>query len=121
MIGEDEKSKIKQGSLIGPGTHIDGQVVFSGELVVEGSVHGGVCGQSDQPSKLVISNQGRIDGEVRVAHLVVAGTINGQVTSSGTIEIRPSARVTADVYYKRFEMQRGSIVDGQLTHRPTEG
>jgi cytoskeletal protein CcmA (bactofilin family) len=120
LIRKDAQSKIKQGSLIGPGTHVAGQVFFGGELFVEGSVHGSVCALPDQPATLVISDQARIDGEVRVAHLVVAGTINGQVTSSQAIEFRPSARVTGDVYYRRIEMQRGSIVEGRLTHRSTE-
>jgi cytoskeletal protein CcmA (bactofilin family) len=120
VIGKDDKSKIKQGSIIGRGTHVVGQVVFSGELYVEGSVHGSVCALPDQVAKLVISDQGRIDGEVRVAHLVVAGTINGQVTCSRAIELRPSARVTADVYYRLLEMQRGSIVEGQLTPQSTD-
>lgn len=119
-MGKDEKSKIKQGSIIGPGMHIEGQVFFSGELYVQGSVHGSICALPDKPAKLVISDQARIDGEVRVAHMVVAGTINGQITSSEAIEFRPSARVTGDVYYKRLEMQRESIIEGQLTYQSTD-
>jgi len=117
VIREDDKSTIEQGSIIGPGTHVTGQILFSGKLYVEGSVHGSVCALADQPATLMISDQARIDGEVRVAHLVVAGTINGQVTSDQAIEFRPSARVTGDVYYRRMEMRRGSIVEGRLTHQ----
>jgi len=117
---KDDQSKIEQGSLIGPGTHVVGQVFYSGQLYVEGSVHGSVCALPDEPGTLVISDQARIDGEVRAAHLVVAGTINGQVTSDQAIEFRPSARVTGDVVYNRMEMQRGSIVEGRLTHLSTE-
>ncbi len=57
MIHKDDKSKIKQGSIIGPVTHIVGQVSFSGTLYVEGSVHGGVCAPSDQAATLVLSEQ----------------------------------------------------------------
>ncbi len=120
MIRKDDKSKIEQGSIIGPGTHITGQVIFSGKLYVEGSVHGGVYAPSDPAATLMISGQARIDGEVRVAHLVVAGTINGPVTSDQTIEFRPSAHVTGDVCYKRIDMQRGSIVSGRLTPQSIE-
>ena len=121
MIREDDKSNIKQGSIIGPGMHVTGQVFFSGTLYLEGSVHGGVCALSGQAATtLVISDQARIDGEVRVAHLVVAGTINGQVMSDQSIEFRPSARVTGDICYRRIELQRGSIVEGRLTHQSTD-
>ena len=117
---KDDKSDIKQGSIIGPGTHIDGQVFFSGKLTVEGSVHGSISALPDQAASLVISENARIDGAVRVTHLVVDGVINGQVTSDQAIEFRPSARVTGDVTYKRMELQRGAIVEGGLTHRSTE-
>jgi cytoskeletal protein CcmA (bactofilin family) len=120
VIRKDDKSKIKQGSIIGAGTHIDGQVLFSGTLYVEGRITGSVGAPSDQAATLVVSEQARIDGEVRVAHVVVAGTINGPVTSDQAIEFHPSAHVTGDVNYRRIEMHRGSIIEGQLTPQPTE-
>ncbi len=115
MIRKDDRSNIKQGSIIGPGTHIDGQVLFSGTLYVDGSIAGGVGAPSDQTATLVISEKARIDGEVRVSNLVVAGSITGPVTSNQAIEFRPSAHVTGDVNYRRIEMHRGSIIEGRLS------
>ena len=90
----DDKLKTKPDSFIGRGTHITGQVFFSGDLHVEGTVHGNVSALPGQPSALIVSERGRIEGDVQVAHLVVAGIVNGQVTSSDAIELHAGARVT---------------------------
>ena len=115
MIHKNQTSKMKQDSIIGLGMHIVGDVFFSGELYMEGSVQGCVCALPGQAASMVIGEQARIDGEVRVAQLRVDGTINGQVTSDLAIEFRANARVTADVVYRSIEMQRGAIVEGRLT------
>ena len=65
---------------------------------------------------LVISEQAKIEGDVRVAHLVVNGEICGQVYSSDLLELQPKARITGDVYYKALEMHGGAVVSGKLTH-----
>ncbi len=64
----------------------------------------------------MISEQARIEGEVRVAHLVVNGEITGQVHSSVLLELQPKARINGDVYYKTLEMHGGALVLGKLTH-----
>ena len=64
-------------SLIGATTRIEGNVIFSGGLRVDGMVRGNVGAIADQPATLVVSSDARIDGEVQAAHIVVNGTING--------------------------------------------
>jgi cytoskeletal protein CcmA (bactofilin family) len=65
---------------------------------------------------LVISEQAKVEGEVRVAHLVINGEIVGPVFSSELLELQPKARITGDVYYKALEMHGGALVAGKLTH-----
>jgi cytoskeletal protein CcmA (bactofilin family) len=57
-----------------------------------------------------------VEGEVRAAHLVVAGRINGPVMASELVELQPKARVNGDVFYRALEMHQGAIVEGRLTH-----
>ncbi len=110
------KSKSTIDSLIGLTTSIVGDVHFKGGLRIDGHVKGNVIADSAENSMLVISEQARIEGEVRVAHLVVNGEIRGPVYSSELLELQPKARITGDVYYKALEMHGGAIVSGKLTH-----
>ena len=114
MLGRKTKSTID--SLIGISTSIEGNVHFKGGLRIDGQVKGNVIADTEEPSMLVISENARVEGEVRVAHLVVNGEIVGPVHSSELLELQPRARITGDVYYKALEMHGGALVAGKLTH-----
>lgn len=106
-------------SLIGAGTKIEGNIVFGGGLRVDGEVRGNIDALEDQPSTLVISEHARIEGVIKVAHVVINGTVIGPVHASETLELQPNARVTGDVEYESLEMQQGAVVQGRLIHQGT--
>jgi cytoskeletal protein CcmA (bactofilin family) len=114
MFGRSSKSTID--SLIGMSTSIEGDVHFKGGLRIDGQVKGNVVADTTQPSMLVISEDAKVEGEVRVAHLVVNGEIVGPVYSTELLELQPKARITGDVHYKALEMHGGALVAGKLTH-----
>lgn len=116
MFGKSSKPQNRIDSLIGATTRIEGDVLFSGGLRVDGMVRGNVSALPEQPGTLVLSEHARIDGEVKVAHLVVNGTINGPVHAGETLELQAGARVRGDVHYKSIEMQQGAVVEGRLVH-----
>jgi cytoskeletal protein CcmA (bactofilin family) len=116
MFGKSSKPQNRIDSLIGATTRIEGNVLFSGGLRVDGMVRGNVSAMPDQLGTLVLSEHARIDGEVQVAHLVVNGTINGPVHALETLELQAGARVKGDVHYKSIEMQQGAVVEGRLVH-----
>lgn len=118
MFGRKAKSTID--SLIGASTIITGNVHFKGGLRIDGCVKGDVIAESDETSMLVISEHARVEGEVRVAHLLVNGEIVGPVFSSELLELQPKARITGDVNYKALEMHGGAVVSGKLTHQVDE-
>jgi len=114
MLGRKTKSTID--SLIGMSTTIEGNVHFTGGLRIDGHVKGNVIADNEEFSMLVISEFAKVEGEVRVSHLVVNGEITGPVYSSELLELQPKARITGDVYYKALEMHGGALVAGKLTH-----
>jgi cytoskeletal protein CcmA (bactofilin family) len=114
MFARNNKSTID--SLIGATTAIDGNVHFKGGLRIDGQIKGNVIAEAGSASMLVISEQARIEGEVRCAHLIVNGEINGPVYSSELLELQPKARITGDVSYKMLEMHGGAVVSGKLAH-----
>lgn len=114
MFGHKAKNTID--SLIGVSTKIEGNLFFKGGLRVDGHVKGNIVAEAGDTSMLVISEQAKVEGEIRVAHLVVNGEIIGAVYSSELLELQPKARITGDVHYKALEMHGGALVSGKLTH-----
>lgn len=107
-------------SLIGAGTTIEGNISFTGGLRVDGEIKGNVTAAAEQPSTLVVSEKARIDGEIRVSHLVVNGTINGPVFAAEFLELQSRSRLNGDVHYNTLEMQLGAVVEGRLVHKSSE-
>ncbi len=107
-------------SLIGQGTRIEGNVSFTGGLRVDGHIIGNVVGAGDQPSMIVISEQARIEGEIRVSHVVINGTVVGPVHALEYLELQGKGKVSGDVHYKKMEIQVGAVVEGNLVHRDSE-
>jgi cytoskeletal protein CcmA (bactofilin family) len=103
-------------TLIGAATIIEGDIEFSGGLRIDGTINGNVNEVSIQPSTLVVSEQGRVDGAISVSHATINGIVNGPVHATEYVELQAKARVTGDVRYKTLEMFVGAVVDGKLIH-----
>jgi len=117
---QSNKPQSRIDSLIGAGTRIEGNVTFVGGLRVDGEIAGNVTAADEQSSTLVVSEKARIDGEIRVSHLVVNGAINGPVHVAEFLELQAHSRVNGDIHYNTLEMHLGAVVDGRLVHRSSE-
>jgi cytoskeletal protein CcmA (bactofilin family) len=103
-------------SLIGAGMVVNGDVNFNGGLRIDGQVNGNVVASNGEPSTLVISEQAKVTGEIRVSHLVVNGTVNGPLVAIDYLELQAKARVAGDVTYKTLEMHVGAVIRGRLNN-----
>jgi len=104
-------------SLIADGNHLEGNVLFTDGLRVDGSVVGNIRSSEERNSILVISETGSVTGEIHADHVIINGTVRGPVYARQMLELQPKARIEGDVHYIALEMHQGAIVAGQL--RPT--
>jgi len=103
-------------TLIGRGTEIKGDIKFSGGLRIDGSVTGNIYAENDESSVLTLSEQGRIEGEIKVPNLIINGAITGNLYATKHVELAPKAKIKGNVYYHLLEMSMGAEVNGQLIH-----
>jgi cytoskeletal protein CcmA (bactofilin family) len=100
-------------SLVGEGTVVRGDMAFSDGLRIDGEVHGNVVASTAE-SLLVVSENARVHGEVKAAHVIINGEVVGPVHSTDLLELQPKARVTGDIRYELLEMHQGAMIDGEL-------
>ncbi len=105
-------------TLVGQGTEINGDLVFSGGLHVDGTIKGNVSVEEGGTALLILSEFGKIEGKVTVPNMVLNGEIIGDVYGSTRVELAPKARVKGSVYYNLIEMAIGAEVNGGLVHEP---
>jgi cytoskeletal protein CcmA (bactofilin family) len=103
-------------TIVGEGTEIEGDIRFCGGIHIDGKVMGDVSGTSEDGCALTLSQSGIVQGDLAVAHLVLDGTVIGDVRVSNRAELAPGARVEGDLYYDVLEMAEGAKVNGKLLH-----
>jgi cytoskeletal protein CcmA (bactofilin family) len=91
-----------------------GAVTFQDGLQVDGTVMGDVTAAPGQPSALIVTETGRIEGVVSADQVIIGGTVIGPVEARESLELLATAHVQGDVRYRTREMQPGAVIAGQL-------
>ena len=112
MFGKKAQPPIK--SLIAQGSRIDGNLMFTEGLRVDGEVVGDIRANAEQSSILVISESAVVQGEIHADHVIINGTVRGPVHATVLLELQPKARIEGDVHYKALEMHQGAMITGLL-------
>lgn len=112
MLGKKKQPPIK--SLIAQGTRIEGNVLFSDGLRIDGDVVGDIRASDDKPSILVISELASVKGQIHADHVIINGHVRGPVLAFNLLELQPKARIEGDVSYRALEMHQGATISGQL-------
>ena len=121
MFGSGKKhTAAKIDTIIGQHTVLTGDIHFSGGLHIDGKVKGCVIADAGTDSVLTVSEQGSVEGEVRVPDVILNGQVIGDVHATERVELAAHARVKGNVYYTLIEMAMGAEVNGSLVHRGQE-
>jgi cytoskeletal protein CcmA (bactofilin family) len=107
-------------TLIGQTAIINGDLVFSGGLHVDGTINGNVIAEEDSDALLILSKSGRINGDVKVPNMLLNGEIVGDVFGANRVELAADSRINGSVYYNLIEMAIGAEVNGGLIHETAE-
>jgi cytoskeletal protein CcmA (bactofilin family) len=118
MFGKGKKSGCSRiDTIVGQNTRLEGDVRFSGGLHIDGKIKGNIIAEPGAEAVLTLSEQGSVEGDVRVPNLVLNGAVVGDVHVSERLEMASHAKVTGDVFYHLLEMAMGAEVNGSLVHR----
>ncbi len=116
MFGRGSKPTTTIGILIGKSARVRGDVDFAGGLHLDGSVAGSVRAGGDCASMLSVSEEGCVEGSVEAAHVLLNGTVRGDIHASERLVLGPRAKVKGDVYYGVIEAALGAEIHGTLVH-----
>ncbi len=124
MIGKKsapEKPADSISTLIGADTEIEGDIRFSGGLRVDGKVVGRIQADGAGSSTLVVGESGKVEGDLRAAHVIIDGNVRGSIAAQGQIGLQAHALVTGDLSCRSIDMALGSRLNGKLICDPGRG
>lgn len=116
MLGGKKQKSEKGTTLVANNCQIEGDVLFSDELCIEGVVKGDIIAKEGAKAQVRVSDLGRVVGEIRAPSVIVNGKVFGDIHSDKHVELAARAEVKGNVYYNLIEMVMGSRVDGSLVH-----
>ena len=108
-VEQQKKATDTSLSTIAKGLNVSGEITGKGNVCIEGNFKGNItC------NKLIVGNEGSLDGRITADELIVYGKFKGEATAK-TVRLMNSAIVTGDVYHDILEVAAGAKVDGRYS------
>lgn len=95
-------------NMIGDGTVVDGKVTSSGDMHVRGKILGAIRVEG----KIVIAQEGEVEGEVVAENADIAGRIDGDVRIDGRLILKSTARIEGNIFTDRLVIEEGAVYNG---------
>lgn len=95
------------------GVKFEGNMELAGAFRIDGEVKGKIVCQD----RLIIGENGRVEGEVDAAIISVAGHIQGTIVVRNRIEVVASGCVEGDVHTPCLVMEAGAVLEGRCHMR----
>ncbi len=101
-------SKEAISSILSQEMRVTGEIFFKGKARIDGQVTGNVQGEH-----LVLSESGKIIGDVNVSSLVCHGTIEGNIDAK-LVTALPTAAINGTLVSANLTVESGAFLNGEI-------
>lgn len=91
--------------------------VFTGDIEAKGCfrIEGTVLGNIETPGKIVLSETGRIEGDVTCGDADFQGKFKGKLTIKNNLIIKSTSTIDGDVVTEKLSIEPGARLNGTCT------
>ena len=107
-------------SFISEDLSISGDIEFSDELVIAGSVNGTIKFKGEGSGLVRVLSSGIVVGEIQSKSLEILGKVEAEVTCTKLVSIKATANVTGTLKYMQLEVQSDAVPNVELIPMPTD-
>ncbi|MBI3511092.1 MAG: polymer-forming cytoskeletal protein [Bacteroidetes bacterium] len=98
-------------NIIGAGTSIDGDIISTGDIRIDGTLKGTVKTRG----KLVIGPSGSVEGEVNCQNADISGNIRGKVNVSDLLALKSTAKLNGEISTGKLAIEPGADFSGSCS------
>ncbi len=98
-------------TVIGPGTHVTGEVKSKGTVRIEGHVSGRV----ECDDTIVIHESGSVEADLEANQIVISGNVQGNTFAHERLEVTSSGKIMGDITSPRLSIAEGVMFEGTCT------
>ena len=104
-------------TIIGEGITIQNAVVLgSGAMRIDGSLSGTV----NLESNIILSQSGKMKGDVVVKNAIIAGEMSGNITAENTVHLSSTGKLKGNIRSKNLVIDEGAKFNGEV-HMDVDG
>jgi cytoskeletal protein CcmA (bactofilin family) len=98
-------------TVIGKSVVIRGELSGQEDLYIDGDVEGTV---TLPESRLTIGPNAQVRADVNAKEIVIFGSLTGNISSSGRVDLRQSAVVKGDIRAGRLSIEESAVLTGRV-------
>ncbi len=102
---------------LGSGNRIEGKLVGSGDVVVEGELRG----EMKLEGHLVVAPGGKVHGDIEARTVSILGAVEGNVRGCERVELAASGSLSGDVSAPKVVISEGAFFKGKVEMQGAEG
>ncbi|MBK9735464.1 MAG: polymer-forming cytoskeletal protein [Saprospiraceae bacterium] len=87
------------------GTSIDGNIVASNDIRIDGSL----TGKLDCKGRVIIGQQGKVEGDITCYNAIIEGTFTGNLSVKELLSVKETAVINGDIVTDKLLVQTGAI------------
>jgi cytoskeletal protein CcmA (bactofilin family) len=101
---------------------LDSQLTIVGDIETDGTlrIDGRLEGSVRRAGIVILGTGASVQGSVSAGEVVVGGTVQGDIRAVQRVELQPTAVVTGDIEAGAILIQEGGVLRGRLCVRPTD-
>ena len=108
MSSNNQEAPVRN-NLIGNGTTIKGEIIATGDIRIDGTI----IGTMKSTGKVVIGQQGAVDGEIICNSADISGRVKGIIRVEELTSLKSTSRLEVELYTKQLLIEVGAIFTGK--------
>ncbi len=93
------------------GTAIEGEIKTSNDIRLDGSVHGNLVSSA----KIVIGQNGKVEGEIRCQNADISGSVKGRIEVKEILFLKATADIEGDIIANKLVVEAGARFNGSCS------
>lgn len=108
MSSNNQEAPVRN-NLIGNGTTIKGEITAAGDIRVDGTI----IGSMKSTGKVVIGQQGIVEGDILCNSADISGRVKGTIKVDELTTLKSTSRLEVELYTKQLFIEVGAIFTGK--------
>lgn len=104
-------------TIIGKDTQLKGSVKAQGTIRIDGEFEGDIDSEQD----IIIGESGRVTAKINARNVLISGTLQGNVTAAGRLELMSSGKLYGDIKANTLIIGEGAVFKGVSDMIDTSG